>query len=230
MVMALSRIILYNANGINPLFKLFLSVICIGRKNQANMYKLIRNIIIALNFIRCLPHLLVFYLHPNMNVIKSDILVWLELTNKNYSFPVGLIYLLGFFREYRNLFYYRIGWVHYILNIFCRKMPFLSINAQKIGEGFFINHGYATIIGAKSIGKFCRIGQQVTIGENLDESPVILDNVSINSGAIIVGNITIGSNSVIGANATVLRDVPDNSTVYAPLPIIMKWNKSRERD
>jgi len=40
---------------------------------------------------------------------------------------------------------------------------------------------------------------------------------------VIIGKITIGNNVVIGANATVLMDVPDNCTVYAPIPRIMRW-------
>lgn len=190
------------------------------------MRKAIRNILISLNFVRCLPHLIIFYLHPKRKIIESDIPVWLKAAEKNYKIPVSLIYLLAFFPEYRNLFYYRIGNLKYILNIFCRRMPNLDIDTKEIDECFFINHGYATIIGAKRIGKNCRVSQQVTIGEDRDERPTILDNVSILAGAVIVGGVTIGNNSVIGVNTTVFKDVPDNSTVYPPQSLVMKWNKS----
>jgi serine O-acetyltransferase len=121
------------------------------------------------------------------------------------------------------LFYQRIGALKYLLNIFCPEISTLVIHTEQIGEGLFIWHGFATGIGAKSIGKNCTINQQVTIG-NSNGYPTILDNVRIQAGATIVGNITIGNNSTIGANATVLTDVPDNCTVYPAPCRIMKWN------
>ncbi len=190
----------------------------------------LRYLVIFFNFFRCFPHLIIYYLHPDKNIINSDISVCLKSKGKKFSNTVGLIYLLGVFKEYRTLFYYRIGVSNYFLNIFCPKLPNLVINViEEIGEGFYINHGFGTIIGAQSIGKFCRISQQVTVGENFDKRPVILDNVSIASGAVVVGGITIGNNSVIGANSTVLTDIPDNSIVYPPRPIIMNWNKDRDK-
>jgi len=164
-------------------------------------------------------------MHPNKKIIESDIPIWLEAAEKKYPTVIGLIYLLAFFPEYRNLFYYRIGPLKYILNIFCRKLQALDIDTKDIGEGFFINHGYSTVIGAKSIGKYCRVSQQVTIGEHMDERPTIKDNVSILPGAVIVGGITIGSNSLIGANSTVFKDIPDNCTVFPPQPLVMKWKR-----
>ena len=189
-----------------------------------------RNIALILllftNFIRCFPHLIVFYLHPNKTIIKSDISAWLKTLKKQYKIPIGLVYLLGLYPEYRNLFYHRIGNSKYFLNFFCRKMQSLNIDGYvKIGEGFFINHGFATAIGAKSIGKNCRVNHQVTIGDYVGGKPVILDNVHIHSGAVIIGNVTVGNNSVIGANASVFKDVPDNCTVFPAQSFYMKWNK-----
>jgi serine O-acetyltransferase len=103
-------------------------------------------------------------------------------------------------------------------------MKTLLIRAGSIGEGLFINHGFCTAIGAKSIGKNCKNGHQVTIGNYEGGSPIILDNVTIHPAAVIFGDLTIGNNTVIGANATVFQDVPDNSTVY-PSSIKMTWNK-----
>lgn len=190
------------------------------------MRKIAITLLILINSIRCLPHLLVFYVHPKKKLVKSDISVWLKTLKKNYITPIGLIYLLGLYPEYRNLFYHRIGNSKYFLNILCRKMQALNIDGYvKIGEGFFINHGYASAIGAKSIGKNCRVNQQVTIGDHFGGKPTILDNVHIHSGAVIIGNIVIGNNAVIGANATVFKDVPDNCTVYPAQSLFMRWSK-----
>jgi len=148
---------------------------------------------------------------------------------KRYCNTIGLIYLLAMYPEFRNLFYHRVGNVKYILNLFCRKMQALNIDMYvKIGGGCFINHGFATAIGAKSIGKNCRINQQVTIGDFYGGKPIIKDNVRIHSGAIIIGNIIIGNNVVIGANATVFSDVPDNCTVFPAKSLFMKWSSGKE--
>jgi serine O-acetyltransferase len=141
---------------------------------------------------------------------------------KSYNIPIGLIYLLAFYKAFRNVFYYRIGSLKYLLNIFCPQISTLIIQTEQIGEGLFIWHGFATGISAKSIGKNCTINQMVAIG-NSNGYPIILDNVRIQAGAIIVGDITIGNNSTIGANSTVFTDVPDNCTVFTTPCKIMKW-------
>ena len=76
-----------------------------------------------------------------------------------------------------------------------------------------MEHGFSTIITAKSIGKNCWINQQVTIGFKNAKSPIIGDNVRISCGAKILGGIKIGNNAIIGANAVVIKDVPDNAIV-----------------
>lgn len=189
------------------------------------MNKRIVNLLILLNFIRCFPHLIIYSIHPKRKVIRADIRQWLLTLKKTYNCTVGLVYLLLVYREYRNLFYYRIGAWKYFLNIICREVSSLYIDTKNIGEGLFINHGFSTVIGAKSIGKNCRINQQVTIGDYFGGKPVILDNVHIHSGAIIIGDIIVGNNSNIGANATVFRDVPDNCTVFPTQSRVMKWNE-----
>lgn len=79
--------------------------------------------------------------------------------------------------------------------------------------GLYIQHGFATIITAESIGKNVWINQQVTIGYNGDKAPIIGDNVVICAGAKVVGGVRVGNNVTIGANAVVTKDIPDNSVV-----------------
>ncbi|MBN1639473.1 MAG: hypothetical protein JW866_10925 [Ignavibacteriales bacterium] len=180
------------------------------------------------DFFRCSPHLLIFCLHRNKSIIKADIRRWLRVFDKKYSIPVGLIYLLSFHTAFRNVFYYRIGSIHYVLNIFCPKIASLMIQTESIGEGLFIWWGFSTVIGAKSIGKNCMINQQVTIGNN-SGLPTIMDNVRIQAGAIIVGDITIGNNTMIGANTTVLKNIPDNCTVFPESSRIIKWSSKSNK-
>jgi serine O-acetyltransferase len=58
------------------------------------------------------------------------------------------------------------------------------------------------------IGPNCLIMQQVTIGQNKRQRPVIGGGVDIGPGAKVLGGITVGDNAHIGANAVVLHDVP----------------------
>jgi serine O-acetyltransferase len=111
----------------------------------------------------------------------------------------------------------------------------LFIRTDDIGEGLFIQHGFSTIIYAKSIGKDCWINQQITIGQAYRNGgggiSTIGDNVAIYAGAKVLGNITIENNVKIGANAVVVKNVPDNCTVIGIPAYIIKRNgiKVRER-
>lgn len=66
------------------------------------------------------------------------------------------------------------------------------------------------------LGKNVRIFHQVTIGndyKDINNAPVIGNDVTIFPGAKIFGKISIGDNSIIGANAVVNFDVPAYSMV-----------------
>jgi serine O-acetyltransferase len=164
-------------------------------------------------------------------VIEVDISRWLAVESKSYGFSMGLIFLLSHFREYRNLFYYRVGPVKYLLNILCPKMTSLVINVEEVGEGLYIQHGHSTRIGAKTIGKNCWINQQVTIGWEQKGRPVIGDNVRIGAGAKVIGKVVVGNNSIIGANAVIVKDLPDNCTAVGVYPVyIVRRNGERVKE
>lgn len=170
-----------------------------------------------------LPHLFLFYNHRSSKVIEADTKRWLDIMGLKYKATKGFLCLLTYYPEFRNLFYYRVGMPGKLLNIICPKMSTLFITTDSIGEGLFIQHGFATIIAAKSIGKNCWINQQVTVGfSNKQDCPVIKDNVTINAGAKVIGGITVGNNSQVGANAVVVKDVPDNCVVVGVPAYIIK--------
>jgi len=73
-----------------------------------NMRSKRENIVFTMNFIRLIPHLIVFYLHKNKPIIREDIKNNLMLINQSHGDLKGLIYLLSFERAFRNLFYYRV--------------------------------------------------------------------------------------------------------------------------
>ena len=111
-----------------------------------------------------------------------------------------------------------------ILKFLVPPMPTLYIYTPSIGGGLFIQHGFATIICAKSIGRHCHINQQVTIGYKGALAPVLGDNVTVTCGAKILGGVKVEDNVVIGANAVVVKDVPANTIVAGVPAYIIRKN------
>ena len=95
----------------------------------------------------------------------------------------------------------------------------IDANAH-IGNGFFINHFGAIIIGPAIIGDNCNISQSVTIGKSSKvaewefrdaetvDVPTIGNRVWIGPGAVIAGPVTIADDASVSANSLVTRDIP----------------------
>ena len=79
--------------------------------------------------------------------------------------------------------------------------------------GLYFQHGFSTVLAAEKIGENCHINQQVTIGYNGLEAPIIGNNVTVAAGSIVIGNVHIGDNAFIGAGSVVTHDVAENDTV-----------------
>lgn len=165
-----------------------------------------------------------------------DIKRWEEIVLKSILHEKrGKLYLfirlMTFFPEYRNLFYFRIGVFGRLLALSCKPISTLLIGADEIGPGLFIQHGFCTIISARSIGRNCWINQQVTIGySNIEDCPILGDDVVVNAGAKIIGNVRVGNRTTVGANAVVVKDVPDNCTVVGVPAYIVRRNGIRTRE
>ena len=187
------------------------------------MKEILKTTMLLISLIRLIPHVIIFNIHGKKTIIIYDILRWMKINKKAAGgTQAGFIKLMTYYPEFRNLFYNRVGSVSMLINFLCPKMNTLFIHTQDIGPGLYIQHGFATIITAKSIGKDCWINQQVTIGFNGADSPVIKDNVTIRAGAKVIGNVTVGGNSIVGANAVVVKNVPGNSTVVGVPAYIIK--------
>jgi serine O-acetyltransferase len=182
----------------------------------------LRIFIILISMVRLIPHLLFYKFHNKRATMQYDVKRWLKITQRDELF--GFVNLMTFFPEFRNLFYNRIGKIAKTIEWLCPPMASLLIATKDIGPGLFIQHGIATIIAAKSIGKDCWINQQVTIGYKKLEYPTVGDNVSINAGAKVLGNVHMGNNSRAGANAVVVKNVPENCTVVGVPAYIIKRN------
>ena len=126
------------------------------------------------------------------------------------------------------IFFYRISrwlYLHHVpfLPKLITLLIFLMYNSKvpfqaKIGRGTKLGYGgMGVVIHSKAtIGDYCTIGQQVTIGggnSRYPGLPEIGNHVMIYKGAIVYGGIRIGDNVVIGANAVVNKPVPDNAVV-----------------
>lgn len=130
-------------------------------------------------------------------------------------------YLTGALTEFRSLVHYRLRCTPMALRIALRALyrpaPTLTLEADRIGSGLFIQHGVATFVTAESIGSHCWINQQVTIGHDARGRPTLGDRVRVGAGAVVLGPITLHDGATIGANATVIHDVGPGMTVVAPL-------------
>ena len=163
-----------------------------------------------------LPQIIGYFLNKH---VKEDLTVWHKIYAPCKINILAYIYLLTWVKEYRNVVYYRLG----ISSILTPPLQSLYINTANIGKELFIQHGFSTIISAKTIGDNCTICQQVTIGYTSDgKSPIIGNNVKICAGAIVVGGVHIGDNSIVGAGAIVVDEVPENSVVCSPKARVVK--------
>ena len=144
------------------------------------------------------------------SAFSKDLARWKQICHIESSDTAALGELLWRYPEFRNLYLYRNTsrrlyrlWVM----LWYKPMDTLFIETPKIGGGLFIQHGFATMISAKSIGENCWINQQVTIGYTGKGCPTIGDNVMITCGAKVLGDIHVGNGATVGANAVVVHDV-----------------------
>lgn len=153
-----------------------------------------------------------------MDLLKMDFKRWCGIKSMPYSFR-SFVYLFITYAEFRTIVYYRLKrrnlWgklLEKVLRIFFKPQLCCYLYAKRMG-GIYLQHGFATIVIAQSIGENVWINQQVTIGYKGESSPIIGNNVRISSGAKIIGGVCVGNNVIIGANAVVTKDVPDNCIV-----------------
>ncbi len=150
----------------------------------------------------------------------KDLVRWKRINNLKCNNLIAIAKLLWEKQEFRNLFIYRHNkrilfrtWV----KIIYPPLNTLYIETPMIGGGLYIQHGFSTMISAKSIGENCWINQQVTIGYTGRGCPIIGNNVMVTCGAKVLGDIIIGDNVIIGANAVVVKSV-DNDLVMGGIP------------
>lgn len=195
-------------------------------------------IIIYITCVRFIPHWLYYLIAKNKKLISEDLQrnvnLFLRRNPQKENKPVSFYEfcrLLSFYRMVRNIFYARVANNHKLyakfLGLFASPQPLLDISSTaEIGGGLIVQHGYATIIAPRKIGKNCWVNQGVTIGyTNDNDCPTIGDNVTIYCGAKVLGDVKVGNNVIIAANAVVVKDVPDNCVVGGvPAKIIKRMS------
>jgi serine O-acetyltransferase len=186
----------------------------------------------ALRRARACFHSWLYRVSAEREIIAKDVDRWNEVLGRGAAPGVvvkggaaakrGVADLVARYPEFRALFHYRVArerrvGIRALLALAdrCwRPLESLYIVTPSIGPGLFIQHGFSTIIAAKSLGENCWVNQQVTIGfSSIDDCPTLGNNVSVKAGAIVIGDITIGDGAVVGAGAVVVKDVPPLSTV-----------------
>ncbi|MFM7271119.1 MAG: serine acetyltransferase [Actinomycetes bacterium] len=153
---------------------------------------------------------------PALARSEADVERWIEVLAPPVSRKWARLALIAERPEFRSLYYYRLrragGWraaKAAVLGVIWPGERTLHLACSDIGGGLFIQHGFATIIAARSLGERCWVNQQVTIGfVRPDDRPVLGDGVAVYAGAKVLGDVTLGDGAVVGANAVVLEEVP----------------------
>jgi serine O-acetyltransferase len=128
---------------------------------------------------------------------------------------------LAFHRVAHWLYGGELFWLARFVNHIGRFLTAIDIHpGAKIGQNFFIDHGFTVIGETAEIGNDVTIYQCVTLGGTNPADgvggkrhPTIADGVIIGSGAQILGPITLGARSRIGANSVVTKDVAEGATM-----------------
>ena len=131
------------------------------------------------------------------------------------------VWALGLHRLAHWLWEGRLYFVARLINHFSRFLTAIDIHpGAKIGERFFLDHGFSVIGETAEIGDDVTIYQNVTLGGTNPSTgvggkrhPTIRSNVVIGSGAQVLGPIEVGEGAKIGANSVVTKDVAPGATV-----------------
>ncbi|TCS05358.1 serine acetyltransferase [Rhizobium sp. BK418] len=177
--------------------------------------RLVKRMLRVCGYAGVVPVAIPYFRSDHRSEVEADIEKWggIVFDEKPKSDFSALLKLLNDYKEFRNLYYFRVPKARWF-SLFCREEPTLHLQTPEIGGGLFIQHGFATIINAEKIGRDCWINQQVTVGHSgKGRRPVIGDGVKIRAGAKVIGKITVGDDVAIGANAVVVKDVPPHCTV-----------------
>lgn len=190
----------------------------------------------SVNWIRTLPVYFFILTSDQRSLIEMDIARWVEVQKVTLKNPFAILnWFLSYYKEFRNLLLHRLKYPsltrkakiqYYITRLLWRPLDSLYLESQNIGGGLYIQHGFSTIVNAESIGEYCWINQQVSIGYTDKGQPTLEDHVRVNCGAKVLGDITMHRNSTAAAGAVVVKDVPPNAVVGGVPAKVIKFKQS----
>lgn len=171
-----------------------------------------------------IPHLFCYLLiilkiinRRNPDALLEDIKVNARTLNIKISTIGEFLYFIHNSSYFRSLFYYRIGPILSLLIGWYRPGDkyFILSKSMTLGGGFLLVHPFSTIINAESIGiNFqCKNCTPIASKRNMNDRPIIGNNVVLGASVTIIGGIHIGDNVTIGAGSVVVKDVPSNCIV-----------------
>ncbi|HTK57854.1 MAG TPA: serine O-acetyltransferase EpsC [Sphingomicrobium sp.] len=141
------------------------------------------------------------------------------------------VWALAFHRVAHWLYGGGLFFLARFVNHFARMVTAIDIHpGARIGEHFFIDHGFTVIGETAEIGDGVTIYQNVTLGGTNPSTgvggkrhPTIRSGVVIGSGAQVLGPVEIGEGAKIGANSVVTKDVEAGATMVGiparPVPV-----------
>ncbi|MDX3909866.1 MAG: serine acetyltransferase [Sphingobium sp.] len=131
------------------------------------------------------------------------------------------VWSLAFHRVAHRLYRWDMFFLARAVNHLSRFLTGNDIHpGARIGQRFFIDHGFTVIGETAEIGDDVTIYQNVTLGGTDPANgiagkrhPTISSGTIIGSGAQVLGPVTVGSRARIGANAVVTKNVPEGATM-----------------
>ena len=107
----------------------------------------------------------------------------------------------------------------------------IKLGVNVLGYGVYIPHIRGGIIAdCRRIGNYCKLNNGVVIGRNhnIDNSPLIGDNVDVCVGSKIVRKVEIGNNVIVAPNSVVIDNIPDNCMVSGVPAKIIKFHNQKK--
>jgi serine O-acetyltransferase len=200
-------------------------------------------VVARLQLLLALPALIGCFLSDRSDLIDADVVRWAKVESRSTGPRRTLLDLVVQRRAFRTLLHHRLSHGNAAGKILGRaafvllpRERTLFLNTEEIGPGLYIQHGFATTVGARRIGARVWINQQVTIGvtvtdEKIINRPTIEDGATIYAGAQVIGPVRIGRDATVGAGAVVTKDVPDGMVaVGVPAVVRKRGRNARSRD
>jgi len=131
------------------------------------------------------------------------------------------VWALAFHRVAHWLYGGELYFLARFVNHFARMLTAIDIHpGAKIGERFFIDHGFTVIGETAEIGDDVTLYQNVTLGGTDPANgiagkrhPTLENGVIVGSGAQVLGPVRVGARARVGANAVVTKDVKEGATM-----------------